>query len=275
MKTNDKTMGKSRGCEGAQNRGADGNRDNRDDRDAHRSKLGGRRKHGGAGGRSVAAHIIGRPARGPTMTIIRPTYAWAYSLTPRTTTKRLILHHAATKSATPEQIHSWHLANGWSGIGYHYYVRKDGAVYVGRPENVKGAHCENCNSDSIGICFEGNFEAETMPAAQLEAGRELIADITCRYPGIAIGRHRDYGSTACPGKNFPFDGITKEDEMLTDKEIYEACARHAATLSMPEDCKAEFDEAIKAGITDGTNPTQLMPRWQGVLMAFRAGKVNI
>ena len=69
----------------------------------------------------------------------------------------LFLHHAESKSCTADDIHRWHLANGWAGIGYHFFVRKDGSIYRGRPENDIGSHAKGSNSDSIGICFEGSI----------------------------------------------------------------------------------------------------------------------
>ena len=59
------------------------------------------------------------------MNIIEKTYNWNGSLKNRTSTKRIILHHAESKSCTADDIHRWHLANGWAGIGYHFFVRKD------------------------------------------------------------------------------------------------------------------------------------------------------
>ncbi len=156
------------------------------------------------------------------MEIIQSNYQWAYSLTPRNVTTHLIIHHSAGHG-TPEGIHSYHKSLGWAGIAYHYYVRQDGTIYRGRPENMRGGHTTNWNYCSIGVCFEGNFENETMSKAQLEAGRELIADIRNRYPGITVGKHKQYQNTACPGKNFPFDEMLKKAEPKpepdTDVEI--------------------------------------------------------
>ena len=56
------------------------------------------------------------------------------------------------------------------------------------------------------ICFEGNFEREEMGAAQLAAGRLLLADVLTRYP-VPITLHRAWGNTACPGKNFPLAAL--------------------------------------------------------------------
>lgn len=143
------------------------------------------------------------------MKIIEEKYGFAWALTKRTATEHLILHHAAVREATAQAIHRAHLGNGWSGIAYHYYVRANGDIYRGRPEDTQGGHTLNMNERSIGICFEGNFEEHEMPAAQFEAGRELIADICSRYEGIKVSRHLDWNATACPGKNFPFNEICK------------------------------------------------------------------
>lgn len=129
------------------------------------------------------------------------------SLSKRKSTTRIILHHAAAESCDAATIHQWHLNKGWSGIGYHFVVRKNGSIERGRPEDTVGAHALNNNSDSIGICFEGNFETETMPEAQKEAGKELVAYLKQKYGISTVQKHKDVASTACPGKNFPFDEI--------------------------------------------------------------------
>lgn len=142
------------------------------------------------------------------MKIIEANHKWAYALTPRGVTTHLIIHHAAGNGPV-EGIHNYHLSRGWAGIAYHYYVRKDGSIYRGRPENMTGGHTTNWNWCSIGICFEGNFENEQMSQSQLEAGRELIADIVRRYPSITVGRHREFQQTSCPGRHFPYDEMLK------------------------------------------------------------------
>ena len=99
------------------------------------------------------------------MNIIEKNYKWAKPLSKRNSTDLLILHHAAAASCTAEDVHRWHVGNGWAGIGYHYLVRKDGTIYRGRPEDTVGAHAYGANSHSIGVCFEGNYQVEpTMPA---------------------------------------------------------------------------------------------------------------
>ena len=141
------------------------------------------------------------------MQINEVAYKWAGQLTRRTATRRIILHHAAAVTCTPQQVHQWLLANGWTGIGYHFFVRKDGTVYRGRPEDTVGAHAGNNNYDSLGVCFEGSFDRETMPDAQLRAGQELVAYLKQKYGISTVQRHSDVNATGCPGDNFPFDAL--------------------------------------------------------------------
>lgn len=129
------------------------------------------------------------------------------SLSKRKSTTRIILHHAAAESCDAATIHQWHLNKGWSGIGYHFVVRKNGSIERGRPEDTVGAHAVNNNSDSIGVCFEGNFEVESMPEPQKVAGKELVAYLKQKYGISTVQKHKDVTSTTCPGKNFPFDEI--------------------------------------------------------------------
>lgn len=129
------------------------------------------------------------------------------ALSMRKSTKRAILHHAEASKCTAEDIHHWHLQNGWSGAGYHFLVRKDGSIYRLRPENAVGSHAKGSNSDSIGICFEGSYMTETMPQAQINAGRELLGYLKGKYGFSKVQAHRDVCSTDCPGANFPFDQI--------------------------------------------------------------------
>ena len=143
------------------------------------------------------------------MTIIEHTYDWAYGPTFRQRTDLFVLHHAAAPTASPDDIHRWHLAQGWRGIAYNFYIRKDGSVYRGREEDAQGGHTLDYNATSIGICFEGNFENETMGAAQIKSGRELLAYLREKYGDEPVKRHSDLNATACPGKNFPFLEITE------------------------------------------------------------------
>ena len=141
------------------------------------------------------------------MKINEINYEWKGSLIKRTKTEIIVLHHAAAKSCTAQNIHRWHLSRGWIGIGYNFFIDREGRIYRGRPEDVVGAHATNYNSKSIGICFEGDYTIQIMPKAQLEAGKELVAYLKDKYKITKVVGHRDLMATSCPGKNFPFDEI--------------------------------------------------------------------
>ena len=144
----------------------------------------------------------------------------------RKATNRIILHHAEATECTAEQIHQWHLNNGWSGAGYQFLVRKDGSIYRLRPEDKVGAHAGGSNSDSIGICFEGKYDEEIMPEAQIKAGQELVAYLKGKYNITKVQKHSDVCKTSCPGSKFPFDEIANgrntvenENETYTYKQF--------------------------------------------------------
>lgn len=158
------------------------------------------------------------------MNIIENKYSWPRGIPgTRPSTGYIILHHAAAKSCTADDIHRWHLDNGWLGIGYNFFVRKSGRVYRGRAEDAVGAHTVGYNSMSIGICFEGNFDVEQMPAAQIRAGKELVSYLVAKYPGAKIGKHSDFDSTACPGKYFKYDSIVGKAPIVEVSNNKEVC----------------------------------------------------
>lgn len=138
-------------------------------------------------------------------------------LEPRTATNGIVLHHAAVRQATPQQIHEWHLQRGWLGAGYHVYVRKDGSVWELRPLWAIGAHAEGVNSESIGVCAEGMYHPSSsqpydreMPAEQFDALVKVVKDLMLEYLSIKwIKGHNqiEEAATVCPGSFFPLEEI--------------------------------------------------------------------
>lgn len=161
--------------------------------------------------------------------------------------KEIILHHAEANGCTIKDINTWHKNQGWAGVGYHYYVRKDGTIYRGRTENAQGAHCPGHNTTSIGICAEGRYQEDTMPEIQKNAIVELCKDIKNRYSIDKIYRHKDLYSTDCPGANYPFDEIVSrvnniEEEYVVNKAIDVFCEKWYV------DTYKDVREAIEKGI---------------------------
>ena len=137
------------------------------------------------------------------MNIIESNLSFNGALTYANNPGNIVLHHAEASSCTVQDIHAWHLANGWIGIGYHFFIRKDGSIYRGRPEGAVGAHCPQYNSISLGVCFEGDFMTETITAAQTSTYKQLVKYIRAKYGDVPIYGHGELYSTSCPGTNFP------------------------------------------------------------------------
>lgn len=131
--------------------------------------------------------------------------------------KFIVLHHAEATKCSIYDIHNWHLNNGWAGIGYHYFVRKNGEVWRGRPDNAIGAHVAGHNTNTLGICAEGSYMSETMPQAQKQAIIELCKYLCKKYNINKIYGHREVGSSNCPGPNYPLEEIKKS---ILSEEIY-------------------------------------------------------
>lgn len=141
------------------------------------------------------------------LNIIEKTYKKNGNLSIRNFTERIILHHAAASQCSVDDIDKWHKQKDYSCIGYHFFIKKNGTIYRGRQENAIGAHAYQNNYNSIGICFEGDFEKEQMTDTQVEAGKELVAYLKNKYNISKVQKHSDVCSTSCPGKNFRFDEI--------------------------------------------------------------------
>ncbi len=120
----------------------------------------------------------------------------------------IVIHCSAVKpdqTSSVAQINTWHRQRGFHlGVGYHYVIRRDGTIEPGRPEWMVGAHCVNHNAHSIGICYEGGYDARGQPAdtrteAQKAAMRKLLEELHGRYPRAFILGHHDLNPTKpCP-----------------------------------------------------------------------------
>ncbi len=119
----------------------------------------------------------------------------------------IIVHCSATaegKDFTVADIKKWHLARGFSDVGYHYVIYRDGSINKGRDESKIGAHCTGHNSYSIGVCYIGGCAADgktpkdTRTDAQKKALLELLRELKKKYPKASIHSHRDYANKACP-----------------------------------------------------------------------------
>lgn len=130
----------------------------------------------------------------------------------------IIVHCTATRANWREgqktstkvaEVKRWHTKErGWSDIGYHYLIDRDGTVATGRPLERDGAHVRGRNRGTIGISlFGGHGSSETddfsenFTPAQDKALRKLIADLRAKYGNVPVTGHNQYSRKACPGFN--------------------------------------------------------------------------
>lgn len=121
----------------------------------------------------------------------------------------IIIHCAATpegKNFTVDDIRSWHKARGFSDIGYHYVVYRDGRIMLGRPIGQQGAHTADHgkNRGTIGVCYIGGLAADgkTPKDTRTEAQRSsllwLSKQLASKFPIKRITGHNQYANKACP-----------------------------------------------------------------------------
>ena len=129
-------------------------------------------------------------------------------LTTRRVTDQIVIHHtgnAVDDDLSAAEIDASHKGQGWTCIGYHYVIRKDGTVELGRPDWTVGAHAYGNNSHTIGVHVCGNFEEAEPTDEQIESLAMLLANLCADY-SLPIDRytivgHRELMPTACPGAN--------------------------------------------------------------------------
>lgn len=95
--------------------------------------------------------------------------------------KKIILHCSDSDNPAHNDIsviRQWHLKRGFLDCGYHYFIKADGTLQVGRALYIIGAHCIGHNFDSIGICLSGK---NSFSHNQLYATWILCRDLMERF----------------------------------------------------------------------------------------------
>lgn len=125
-------------------------------------------------------------------------------------TRKLWMHNA-TVAEKRDEIKSWHVDdNGWSDIGYHGLIDRDGSVAEGRPIGRNGAHCIGQNRGTIGLCLIGGHGSAANDAPedhytpeQLLVLARILEGLQEEHPGVTISGHNQHANKACPGFNVP------------------------------------------------------------------------
>lgn len=168
--------------------------------------------------------------------LIKETNLQFSTLTPLIRVSKIVIHHTGNSDEdgnpidddlSAAEIHRIHQQGlGWSGIGYHFVIRKNGTIERGRPEDCVGSHAYGYNWETLGVHLCGNFEGvdedgnQIEPTkAQIENAAYLIGYLCDKYhlvpDKLHVVGHRDLMATACPGI-----GLYKQLQDIRGKAIW-------------------------------------------------------
>jgi len=219
------------------------------------------------------------------MQIIKPNLKWkggASGPTPTINKEQIdgiSLHHMAHPTWTLLDVHNAHLAKGWQGIAYGWWIDFEGRIYEGRGF-AQNAGTKDMGKRLLDIGFQGNYEPGSipyrtaMPDAQFNAGVELINWLKPQLPNLrTIHGHKHWTPTACPGKHFPLVEMVslKKRGAETMPQFKDVPANHWAA--------AAIKKAADAGVISGVAPNtfglgQPVTREQLAAILDRAGLLD-
>lgn len=148
-------------------------------------------------------------------------------MTIRKQTDFIVIHCSATRESQMDSvkmadIRQWHLARGWSDIGYHFVIESDGNIAIGRqPINSVGAHVRGHNWHSLGICLVGGLDDAGRAVAnfrpeQMKSLESVIKYLRNSYPDAKIVGHRDLSP------DLDGDGVIEKHEWVKDCPCFDA-----------------------------------------------------
>lgn len=143
-----------------------------------------------------------------------------------------------TSAEKVAEVRRWHTEErGWSDIGYHFLIDRDGTVIEGRPLERVGAHVKGHNTGTIGISLFGGHGGsagdqflDNFTEDQERALMQLIRQLQDNYPTITnVSGHNQYAAKACPTFSVPAWLEGKRVEFV--QEVVEDRARTSPTQS--------------------------------------------
>lgn len=131
---------------------------------------------------------------------------------PKRAISRVFLHCSASDRPEHDNVatmREWHKARGWSDVGYHLFIRKNGTIEPGRSLELTPAAQAGHNTGTIAICLHG-LEASKFTGAQFNSLITLCHEIERAYDGkVTFHGHREVAAKACPV--FDYRAVLKLD----------------------------------------------------------------
>lgn len=99
-------------------------------------------------------------------------------------------------------IKKWHTDRGWSDIGYHYVVRRNGEIEKGRPDERIGAHAKGANSKSLGVVWVGtNNPSPEQEKSLFSLIHYLMGKYNVKIENVLGHKEAVATSKSCPNLN--------------------------------------------------------------------------
>jgi N-acetyl-anhydromuramyl-L-alanine amidase AmpD len=133
-------------------------------------------------------------------------------------TDYIVVHCSATGPTSDigvDEIRDWHKAKGWSDVGYHAVIRRDGEIEFGRHFDEPGAHVKGQNYRSVGVCMVGGVDANgsaenNFTPPQFTSLKVILAMLRLAYSRSVIVGHRDLSP------DLDGDGVVEKHEWLKE-----------------------------------------------------------
>ncbi|PZO81621.1 MAG: hypothetical protein DI629_03530 [Mesorhizobium amorphae] len=193
----------------------------------------------------------------------------------RKKTTLIVIHVTATTPSMDigvKEVRQMHKARGFSDIGYHWVIRRDGRVERGRAENMVGAHVAGWNATSVGVSLVGGVDERgkaenNMTTPQWGALLTLAGDLVDRYPQAKICGHRDLSPDG------DRDGVIRPAEWIKQCPCFDAIPWARANQLPAADIRGNWDMAAplvpKAPDFDAVEGQRLL-----VLAGYQFGPID-
>lgn len=113
---------------------------------------------------------------------------------------KVFIHCSASDNPAHDDIsvmRKWHLERpGFTDVGYHHFIKKDGTIQNGRPIDKVPAAQSGHNTGSIAICLHG-LDAGEFTTAQASSLYELCKAINEAYD-VTFHGHCEVSNKSCP-----------------------------------------------------------------------------
>jgi N-acetylmuramoyl-L-alanine amidase len=153
-----------------------------------------------------------------------------------------------------EVVRAWHLGRGWSDVGYHFMIHKDGSISAGRDLEKTPAAQKGHNKGTIAIAMHGGQDAkDDFSTKQIIALRDFCEDIRNAYGGaITFHGHSEVVIRDCPVYDYKaYLKLAPDGRMpplrLEKQVIKTPPARPAAEVKKP---KRRWLNKMKAWLVD-------------------------